>query len=785
MSRFVKSIRLGLLISLLVDPVMRPAVGGAHSPADNSLVTVTSPSDVVALSPEDTGQNNNSKNISAGKLEEVTVTAEKLQVDLQKAPMAVTAISGTELDKSNAMGLSGLNGLVPGTTVTNSGGYETIVTIRGVGSETPESEYTAQPGISFNVDGVPVANTIWLDQALFDIDQIEVLRGPQATIFGQASAGGAINIITKQPVLKVFGGAADVSYGSYNLIRLRDAINAPVGDTLAIRASVQKSSHDGFARDTDIPNYRLDDANDYSGKVAVLWSPVDNFSATVTGQVYHANQNGAEQKSIRDTNPDPRVVSQDYPGRFRLDAQLYYANLNWGLPWGTAKSTTSLQYLRHSQQVDGSRSDLATLGFYDDIAVWSTWVRNITQEVSLSSTPGGKLDWIAGTFYMTQRTHEYVVEFEGTRAQPDLTLPSLSTTTLPNNLFFEHDAHVDHVEWAPYLQMTYHLTDALRVTAGGRYNHDSYSGTVATFSNLLGGPVLVSYGKAKLTGKVELQYDLAPNRTVYASVTHGYKPGGLNNNPGAVQIADEFRPEGINAYEMGSKNRFFDDTLGVNIAAYYYRYKDLQFIAMDPIPYDYGIANIPETHLWGEEAEVSYLALHSRLRVNANISIANGEMTKNYYTLDSTTVNNIYASNPACVDIFSADCIRAVGNSDKNTKGNASPKIPHLQGSFNVAYTETIGAYALIPRIEYVYRGHFIYRVFNEGTQDRVPSYGIWNISFELLPPSRHWTVSAAISNLFNEAGVNSKYTDPFGTYQTSEEFIPPRQIIGTIAYKF
>ncbi len=188
MSRFVKSIRLGLLISLLVDPVMRPAVGGAHSPADNSLVTVTSPSDVVALSPEDTGQNNNSKNISAGKLEEVTVTAEKLQVDLQKAPMAVTAISGTELDKSNAMGLSGLNGLVPGTTVTNSGGYETIVTIRGVGSETPESEYTAQPGISFNVDGVPVANTIWLDQALFDIDQIEVLRGPQATIFGQASA---------------------------------------------------------------------------------------------------------------------------------------------------------------------------------------------------------------------------------------------------------------------------------------------------------------------------------------------------------------------------------------------------------------------------------------------------------------------------------------------------------------------------------------------------------------------------------------------------------------------
>jgi len=759
MSQFARSIQMSLLICLSVDCVTRAAVGEqAHRPADNSVAAV---------------------------LEEVTVTAEKLPVDLQKAPVAVTAIASTELDKSNAMGLAGLNGLVPGTTVTNSGGYETIVTIRGVGSETPESEYTAQPGVSFNVDGVAIANTIWLDQALFDIDQIEVLRGPQATVFGQASTGGAINLITRQPVLMEFKGAGDVSYGNYNFIRLREAINWPIGDMLAIRASVQKLSHDGFARDIDIANYKLDDADDYSGKVAALWLPVKNFSVTVTGQFYHANQNGAEQKNILDGNPDPRAVSQDYPGKFRLDAQLYYVNLKWDLPWAAAKSTTSVQYLRHSQQVDGTRSDLKTLGLYDDIAVWSTWVRNITQEVSLSSAPGGKVDWTAGAFYMTQRTHEYVVEFEGTGANPNLTLPSLSTATLPNNLFFEHDAHVDHQTWAPYLQGTYHLTDALRVTAGGRYNHDSYSGTVATLYNVFGGPAVVSYGRGKLIGKVELQYDVAPNSTAYASVTHSYKPGGLNNNPGAVQVADEFRPEEINAYEFGSKNRFFDNTLGVNVAAYYYFYRNLQFIAMDPIPYDYGISNIPETRLWGEEAEVSYLALRGRLRFNLNVSVANGEMTKNYFTLDSTTVNKIYATNPACADIFSTDCINAVAGADRNTMGNEPPKIPHLQGSFNAAYTEAIGAYTLIPRIEYVYRGHFIYRVFNEGTQDSVPSYGIWNISFELQPPSKYWTLSVAISNLLNEAGVNSKYTDPFGTYQTSEEFIPPRQIIGTIAHRF
>jgi len=121
-----------------------------------------------------------------------------------------------------------------------------------------------------------------------------------------------------------------------------------------------------------------------------LWCPVDNFSATVAGQVYHANQNGAEQKSIRDTNPVLASFRRTIPVDFDWMRTLL-CEPEWGLPWGTAKSTPACKYLRHSQQVDGSRSDLATVGFYDDIAVWSTWVRNITEEVSLSSSPGGKL----------------------------------------------------------------------------------------------------------------------------------------------------------------------------------------------------------------------------------------------------------------------------------------------------------------------------------------------------------------------------------------------------------
>jgi iron complex outermembrane receptor protein len=722
---------------------------------------------------------------AGGELREVTVTAEKQTLDLQLVPLAITAVSGSMLDHSNVTDLSGLNGYVPGLTITKSGGYENIVTIRGIGSETPQSEYTAQPGVSFNVDGVAIANSIALDQVLFDIDQIEVLRGPQATVFGQASTGGAVNVITKQPVLREFSGSGDASYGNYNFIRVRDEMNIPIGATLAIRASVQKLSHRGFATDTDIPGYQLDDANDYSGKVAMLWAPLDNVRVALTAQFYHANQNGAEQKNLLDTNPDPRVVSQDYPGAFRLDTQLFYVNLKWDLPWTTIKSVTSAQYLKHAQQVDGSRSDIETLGFYDDIAGWDTWVRNITQEFSMTSTPGGLVDWTAGAFYMAQRTHEYVVEFEGTGANPDLTLPPLNTTSPPPNLFFEHDAHVDHLAWAPYLQATYHLTDALRLTTGGRYNRDSYGGVVATLYNALAPAADVTYGKGNLTGKVEVQYDVAPTSMAYTSLTHSYKPGGLNNNSGAVAVANEFQPEEINAYEIGSKNRFLDNTLGVNIAAYYYNYKNMQFIAMDPIPYDYGISNIPETHLWGMEAEVSHLTLQSRLRLNADISLAAGVMTQDFSTLDSTSVNRIYATNPACADIFSTACVNAVAAANKNTRGNLPPKMPRAQGSLNAAYTATVGSYSLIPRAEYVYRGHYIYRVFNEGSQDMVAAYGIVNLSLALLPASEKWNAALFLSNALNKDGINSKYTDPFGTYQTSVQYVAPRQIIGSIGYRF
>src|SRR5580692_11282281 len=229
---------------------------------------------------------------AASTVQQITVTAERRVQDIQKAPIAISSVSARQLEQSFITNVAGLNGTVPGLEITKASGFENLVTIRGVGSETPENSLTTTPGVSEFVDGVYIANTISLDQTLFDIDNIQVLRGPQGALYGQSSIGGAIILNTTQPKLSTFDASGDFSAGTYNLFRERGEVNIPIGDDFAVRVSAQKFDHDGFASDPLIPGFRLDDAHDVSVKGAILWKPNDHFSATFTAQGYQSNQNG-------------------------------------------------------------------------------------------------------------------------------------------------------------------------------------------------------------------------------------------------------------------------------------------------------------------------------------------------------------------------------------------------------------------------------------------------------------------------------------------------------------
>lgn len=736
---------------------------------------------------------------STTPVSEVVVTAEHRAVDVQRAPLAITEVGGEQLDRSFVTGMAGLNATVPSLEVTKASGFENLVTIRGVGSETPENSLTTTPGVSLFVDGVYVANTISLDQTLFDINDIQVLRGPQGALYGESSIGGALIVETNQPVLKQFSGSGDFSAGDYDLFRERAEVNAPIGDDFAARLSFQKYDHSGFTQDRAIPGFDLDDAHDVSGKLALLWKPTDNFSATLTAQGYDADQHGDAQKNLNDPSPDPRVVYQDYPAHFSLTTQLYHLNLDYDAPWFEVRSVSAYQDLAHVQREDDTRSTFALLGAYDDVAAWNTTVQNFTQEVDILSAPGSKLEWIAGAFYLNQTSHQFVAEFAGPfnsgllPTPANLQIPADVETSPPANLEYGNDSHAVHQSYAVFGQATYPITPDFRVTAGARLNLDYNRDPSDNFAAPAFGGISNSDFKAwdsVPTWRGEADYDLTRDNMVYASAARGYKPAGVNGESG-VFVPDTFKPETNTAFEIGSKNSFLDHSLRLNAAAFYYIYHDFQFIADDVSPHTGPIANIPSVHDYGVEFEAAYQGLDNRLHINGDLAIENGEVESKFLAINSTIQNPIIYSNPYCTEFggggayFDPRCWAAEEAAAENLRGKTPPGMPTVSGAISASYAFDIPTGELTPSVQVIYRGSEWARIFNEPVLDRVPAYTVTDFNIEYAPTGSKLRLSLAVTNAFNVAGINSRYTDPYGQNQTSDQYIPPRQVIGAIAYAF
>ena len=374
---------------------------------------------------------------------------------------------------------------------------------------------------------------------------------------------------------------------------------------------------------------------------------MNNFSATLTAEIYHADQHGDAQKNINDPSPDPWQVYQDYPGLFKLTTQLYHLNLQWDLPWFTIKSITAYQGLDHVQQEDSSRSTFALLHAYDDVAAWNTHVHNYTEELDFLSKPGGKVDWIAGFFGLLQNSKQFVIEYEcplltttcsGPATPADLAIPAnITSPPYPSNLAYGNVSHVDHRSGSVFGQATYHVTNTISVTGGVRGNFDYFHDNSFNFSGLspLPNTVLHTSTDSIPTWRIEADDQITPSNMVYASYSRGYKPGGVNGSYGQVVIPPIFLPETNDAFEIGSKNYFFDRTLRLNVAGYYYIQRNFQYIETDPVPFDGGISNIPLIHDYGIEFEGNYVSPNTRFNAGLTLALETGEVVGNYNSIDS------------------------------------------------------------------------------------------------------------------------------------------------------
>ena len=730
-------------------------------------------------------------------LEEVLVTARRQEIAIEEAPVAVSALSGADFDRSNVVRLDNFNGYVPGLVVAKNDGAGRVATIRGIGWETAQN-LTTQPSVLSYIDGIYLANPIAMGLDLGDIERVEVFRGPQGTEFGQGTTGGSINVVTKKPRIGETLGEIDIGYGTYGTFRGRGALNVPLGETAAFRASLQRYQRDGFSEIEGgaLDGYDLDDAESTVGKIALLWEPADNFSVLAQAFMHDSDQHAAAQKNVMDPNSNPRELSQDYPGIFALENYSVSLIMDWELASGiTVKSLTGWQELRKEQTVDGDRlteelTSISHIGYsfanWDILPFWDNNSDAISQEISISQTTD-HFSWVIGGYYLD---HENFNDFlEATGAAPFSESPAslpreqLTIETLPpfqSDLNFTEFRTVTRKDYAAYGQGTFRLNKRFAITAGLRYQDEDQLDVGGAF---FGTRPDRTTKDSKLTWKAGVDINLTEDTLVYGLVSTGWKNGGSNS--GGIFLPMQFEPEEVTAYEIGTRNTLADDRLRLNVTAFYYDHEHLQFTYEDPAPFAGGTWTIPKLEEYGVEGELSWL-LADNWQLDGMLAWQDGKVKSDVLALDVQDFRNALV--PFVLGLFTPGSVetRIMMANANNLRGNKPPKLVELMARLALSNTQSLGnGSSLASRLEWVHRGKFQARVFNHPEVDTVPSYNVVNLHFEYEFADAPLSLALSVTNLLDKDGINNVFTNPYGLWTTSHELIPPREVIASVTYRF
>ena len=730
--------------------------------------------------------------------EEIIVTAEKRQESLQDLSQALTALTGDNLDKKNIVSFVDLSSIAPGVTITKNEGFKTVIVIRGLGNEANQNAI-ANPSVSYHLDGVYIASPFAIQTDFLDLERVEVLRGPQGTLFGQNSTGGAINVITTAPTTDEFFGKADVAFGEFNSLRARGSVNVPLSDTSAMRASFSSFSHDGFS-DNIVLGQELDDAENFSARLRFMAQPTEQLSLNLTGQYFKGDANGAAQKSILDTTPGARRLSQNSPGTYELESTVINLIAEWDLASVAVKSLTSYQKDDVLTVRDNDRTDIGSLPPFAQLqSVFDPETNEqttFTQEINIISAEPlfGTLDWIAGIFYLDTEVDVSIRErldfnfdgvFEPINVQEVL--------NFGGEVGFITDSKPTRESISAYAQGTHHVSEQFRIVAGLRYTSDEIKSNVTNFFGREG-TENIQRSTNEVTGRLAVEYDLNDTTLLFGSWTRGFKPGGANLTFGRESVVapaivlPSFVDEKINAFELGLKTDFAAGRIRANVAAFYYQYKNLQFQATDPEIFQGGVGNIPDADISGLELEL-LAALTPNLTLDIKSSLLDTEITSSFLALDnvlSDTATNALLFSVCGGNLFCDEIQIARAGAVRDVNGNELAKSPNFSSDISLRYDGELaerGAYSLT--LQYTYRGDFKQRIFSNPATDNVASYDTFSTVFSFDPLNDKWGFDLMALNLFDEDGINARFTDVFGVGSTSDELIPPRQIIGRVRFNF
>ena len=752
--------------------------------------------------------------VSESLIEEVVVTAEKRAASLQDVSKSVTALTEEELETKNIVDFVGLSAIAPGVTVAKNEGYKTVISIRGVGDETNQNAIAA-PSVALHMDGIFVASKFSLRTDFIDLERIEVLRGPQGTLFGQNSTGGTINVISKKPTLDEVSGKVDLTLGDYGLTKTRGAVNLPLSDTVATRMSFVITDRDGFT-DNIVTGQDLDDANHVSFRSDWIVELSDSASLRVFGQYFDADNNGAAMKGLDDATSDPRKLAQDSRSEYELSSEIIGAILDVELGFAGLKILASKQEDDIYVMRDNDRHNLGDVHASGPLAgipyipaeyrPETSVVDTTTFEVNLISNEplNGKIDWILGALYFDHEIANSIYEVKDVNNikqvdqidgvyTPYVHDPVCATDPFAGVCFAAYDAELGFVSEAYptreskslYGQATYNVRDDMRFIFGLRYTEDSFSSDVTNFFGLQ--TYLIEDEIDETTGRIAIERDIDEDTMIYASYTKGFKPGGSNltfgypeddegfgAQPAPQLIFPLFESEIIDAYEFGIKTDLLEGRMRANISAFSYDYENLQFQSTDPDIYRGGVANIPESEMSGLELELIGV-LSDSLTMDLRVAFLDTEITADYEALDNIKAERYF---------FGEEPLRYALR--ENIKGNQLAKSPEFTANLGLQYVaELESGRTLRSTAELIHRGDFQQRVFNSPFVDKVDEYTVLNFTASLDLNDDNWGLDLMLLNATDEDGMNSAMTDVFGVAGTGIELIPPRQVMGRVSYEF
>jgi iron complex outermembrane receptor protein len=699
----------------------------------------------------------------APALEEIVVSAQRRSENLQNVPITVSAVTAAALAANKVESTQDLQFLVPSLVYNSASGFAQPF-LRGIGSDFTVPN--ADPSVATYIDGAFVADQVATIQGLLAVDRVEVLEGPQGTLYGRNAVGGAISLYTITPTQKT-DAEAMIGFGNFARKELSAHLSGGLSSDLAVGVYVASTEMNSYTEDIAArPAGSATDESAYSLRVKAVYTPTDRL--TLTGSVEGTHSHSFDQDTYREISPNA-LVFQLFPNAPRGGApyttNTFFPSYNivsqesatlreeYELGWARVVGISNYRNLRNFGGVDISGSSEPILGA-DQIPLTS---RQASQELQLVSPQGNTIRWIGGLFYFHETAaYNPVSEVSQILFGPEYL--SLNTVGVVTTKSYAAFGQAD-------FPLSF-LTDGLQLTIGGRLTKDEkfYLGSSSVSEangDLVGTPESYpasSHSWSEFTPKVTVDYTIGDSM-IYATFSEGFKSGVYNiSTPTSVGPVN---PEKLKAYEVGEKSRFWNDRVQLNSSAYYYDYRDLQVQLID-------FANAGATVLenaatakaYGLESSLAW-AVSGDLTLTAQGAWEHSEYTKfdNFAAVDPLTL--------AAVNV--------------NATGNQLQRAPEWIGSTGAAYNKALaGAGTLHANANLYWNGGFYWTAANTFRQS---PYALVNTSLGYTLPGDQWTVTAWGKNL-----TNRLYESGFVTAAALGVFAhdaPPRMFGLSIDYKF